>query len=45
MEPVLVELKAPTPTPPEDEVVYIDDLDAFAEAAANMGCGDDNPYR
>jgi hypothetical protein len=27
-----------------DEIVLIEDLDAFA-AAATPGCGDDNPYQ
>jgi hypothetical protein len=28
-----------------DEIEIIDDVDQYAEAAIDLGCGDDNPYR
>jgi hypothetical protein len=31
------------PSQPDDEIILIEDLDAFATATAS-GCGDDNPY-
>ncbi|MFJ6695580.1 hypothetical protein ACIQM4_05865 [Streptomyces sp. NPDC091272] len=31
------------PSEPDEEIVLIEDVDAFAEATT-PGCGDDNPY-
>lgn len=41
----LIQAELDPPPPIEEEVVIIDDLDALADAAIVMGCGDDNPYR
>jgi hypothetical protein len=41
---VMVEL-GPTRTKETDEIVVIDDVDAYtADAGTLPGCGDDNPY-
>ncbi|MFE0374183.1 hypothetical protein ACFW1M_01100 [Streptomyces inhibens] len=44
MAPVMVEL-APTRTAEDpDELVVIEDVDAYT-AASQPGCGEDNPYQ
>jgi hypothetical protein len=45
MAPVPVEIAPPRPAHAEEGIVFVEDLDALAEAATNMGCGDDNPHR
>jgi hypothetical protein len=42
MTAVMVEIEPIGSAP--DEIVFIDDLEAFAADAA-PGCGDDNPYQ
>lgn len=43
MTAVLIEIQ-PIRAPQTDEIVFIDDLEAFGADAA-PGCGDDNPYQ
>jgi hypothetical protein len=44
MAPVTVELKTRPPAE-QEEVVFIEDFDRFAEAQTGLACGDDVPYR
>ncbi|MFE2729165.1 hypothetical protein [Kitasatospora sp. NPDC059327] len=43
MTAVMVEMTA-TRTEEDDEISFIDDMDAFGVATV-PGCGDDNPYQ
>ena len=43
MSPVPVMITV-APHPENEDVSFIDDVDALASAETMLGCGDDNPY-